>query len=98
MSFGTVPDSQYTPRFTAFHAVPFHCSSRITWRLFPPDEIVGRLYARPLAHWKGPDFAIVSFLRRDACAPAWIWACVHAACAELAGGAVTGGGAGTLRQ
>src|SRR6476646_12216316 len=98
MSFGTVPASQYRVRSTDFHTVPFHCSSRMTARLFPPDVIVGRLYARPLAHWNGPDFAIVSFLRSDACAPVLICASVQAACAELAAGAVAGGGAATLRQ
>src|SRR5262245_51989354 len=70
----------------------------MTSRLFPPDEIVGRLYASPLSHWNGPDFTMDSFLRSDACAPAWICASLHAACAEPAGGAVAGAGAATLRQ
>src|SRR3954447_3926354 len=94
MSFGTLPDSQYTSRLTAFHAVPLHCNSSVTCVLRPPDEIVGALYARFPAHWNGPDFTIFSFVSSAACAPAWIWVCVHAACAEPAGRGGAGGGGG----
>src|SRR3954464_722028 len=98
MSFGTLPDSQYTSRLTAFHAVPLHCNSSVTCVVRPFDEIVGALYARFPAHWNGPDFTIFSLVSSAACAPARIWASVHAACAEPAGGPVAGAGAATLRQ
>ena len=64
-------------RFTAFHAVPFHCNSSMTRVLRPRDEIVGALYARLPTQWNGPDFTIFSPARSAACAPAWIRVCVR---------------------